>query len=132
MHAVIVPCPCIKSLITVWCQLHLSLTGICFANKNICLRYSYLLKLLNFCTSNRYPVSFSYQQLLSPYYAVAVKATPQRYSFQTFLPVTPSYSYQQLVRDSCDYSLLYQLLLTVSVSLINQSFQPLFSGTAIR
>ena len=84
----------------------------------------------NFSTPNRHPISYSYQVLLFPYNTAAAQTTPYKYSFQHFLPATPSYSCQLLLSSTINKQSL--LLLTVSAILINQSFQLLFSGSAIR
>ena len=133
-----VSCTCVKSLIIFCYQLLLSLMGICFPNKILVsgIPISYSSVTTQFVYSKSLPYSYSYQLLLSPYYTVAVQATPYGTPFNYFYPLllpTPiSYSYKLLVTCNRYYSLLYQLLLAVPANLINQSFQPLFSDTAIR
>ena len=102
-----------------------------------------------------YCISYSFKLLLQHmrYHEVIVLSTrikcPITYSSQVLLSLiqvvfaklivsaTPSYSYHFLLSATRNrYSLLlltvYQLLLTVSAIFINQSFQLLVSGTAIR
>ena len=102
--------------------------GICFLNEilvsGIPISYSYV------STKFLYSNSLPYQLLLS------AQTTSYRYSFQLFLSATPSYSYQLLLSAARNRKSL--LLVTVSATpysgtlIINQSFQLLFSGTAIR
>ena len=97
----------------------------------------------NLSTPNHYPISYSYQQLMSPYYKAAAQATPYWYSFHLFLSPTPSYSYQLLLSATHNWQsslLLYQLLLqtshfsyrvTLSHTPISYSHQPFLPGAFI-
>ena len=83
-----------------------------------------------YCIKNSllYMPTFSYSYHLRLF----LTATPFNHFYQLLFPPPISYFYQLLVTGSSYYPLLYQLLLTVSATFINQSFQLLFSGTAIR
>ena len=121
LHEAIVPCTCIKSLVTFRCQLHLSLTSFCFPN-NI-LVPGIPVSCSSVTTQFLYSKLPSYQLLLS---AITIYLLHHncsgyiyRYSFQLFLSVTPSYFYQLLLSATRNrqsllllryYSLLYQLL----------------------
>ena len=70
-----------------------------------------------FSTSICYPTSYSYQLTLHP------TGTPFSYFYQLLLPTPISYCYPLLVTGSRYYPLMHQLLLTVSATFINQSFQ---------
>ena len=87
----------------------------------------------NFSTPNRHPISYSYQVLLFPYNTAAAQTTPYKYSFQHFLPATPStpvsYFYHLLLTSSRYYSLLYQLFLLTSH--FSYYFQVLLSDNII-
>ena len=94
-----------------------------------------LLKLLKFSTPNRYPITVCllHRLLLSPYYTVAAQTTLWRYSFQRFVSVTPSFSYQLLFSALVTGIRYYSFFTTrYCITLINQSFQPLLSGAAVR
>ena len=99
LHEVIVLCTCVKSPITFWCQL----TDICFLYKKLLsdIPITYSSVTTKFSTPSRYPIGYSYQLLLSPYYTVAAQTTPCRYFFSHFYQLllsTPiSYSCQLLI-----------------------------------
>ena len=91
-------------------------------------------KLLNFSTPNRYPISYSYQLLLSPYYTAAAQTAPCRYSFQLFLLAAPSYSYQLLLSATLKQIVVTTSLLTVSATpcCIHYSYKLAISATISR
>ena len=68
-------------------------------------------------------IKFLYSNSLPYRLLLSAQTTPFRYSFQLFLSATPSYSYQLLGTGSRYWPFLCEQLVTVSATLINQSFQ---------
>ena len=89
------------------------------------------LSLLNFPTPNRYPISYYYQVLMSPYDTVAAQTTPYRYSFQLFSSSTPSYSCQLLLSATRQLLISYLHQLFLSGTFISSSYL-LYLHTPIR
>ena len=115
LYEVIVSSTCVKSLINLWYQLLLSLTGIYFPSKifvsGIPISFS------SVTTQFLYFKSLPYQLLLLTITVSLLTGIPFNYFYPLLLPTPISYSYQLLVTGSIatcyciSYSLQYQLIL---------------------